>query len=137
MWNLFLTTVNKCTITIMMIMMIDVKSFLERHFSWISKRYLVLLKKLYYIQPLSCTAKLDKYYEICLVLPKEIPQTWHLWQDLLKLTSKVLTPSYDWMTWYRQQFDDINYIVIEDLNLTNSGKILVYAYKLKVLKLSP
>ena len=44
-------------------------------------------------------------------------QKGHLWQVLLKSTSKIGKPSYDWMTCYRQQSEDINYIVMEDLNL--------------------
>ena len=78
--------------------MIDAKSFLERHFSRISKINLLLWKKLYCIQPLSCTAKLDKYYGIYLVLTKEMPRKWHLLEDLPKPTSKVWKPSYDWMS---------------------------------------
>ena len=34
-----------------------------------------------------------------------------------KANLKNWTPSYDWMTWCRQQSEDINYIVMEDLNL--------------------
>ena len=45
MWNLLISTVTKCTITIMIIIMIDVESFLERHFSGISKINLLLWKK--------------------------------------------------------------------------------------------
>ena len=36
MWIIFLATVNKCTITIIIIIIINVKSFLERHFCVIS-----------------------------------------------------------------------------------------------------
>ena len=117
MWNLFISTVNKCAITIMIIIMIDVKSFLERHFRGISKINLLLWKKLYCIQPLSCAAKLDKHYGIYLVLTKEIPQKWPLCQDLLKSISKDWKPSCDWMTWCRQQSENINYIGMEDLDL--------------------
>ena len=41
------------------------------------------------------------------------------------------------MTCYRQQSEDINYIVMSDGRfepLTNSGKSLIWAYKLKALK---
>ena len=112
MWNLFISTVNKCTITIMIIIMIDVKSFLERHFNGISKINLLLWKKLYCIQPLSCAAKLDKYYGIYLVLTKGISQKWHLWQDLLKSSSKV------WIEWLDAGNNlKASFIVIEDFNL--------------------
>ena len=102
MWNLFIPTADKCTITIIIIIMIDVKRFRERHFSGISKINLLLWKKLYCIQPLSYAAKLDKYRGIYLVLTKGIPQKWHLWQELLKSISKVWKPSFDWMTLGRQ-----------------------------------
>ena len=68
------------------------------------------------MQPLSYAAKLDKYYGIYLVLTKEIPQKWYLWQDLLKSTSKVWKLSYDWMTCYRHQSESINFVGMEDLN---------------------
>ena len=113
----FLSTVKTFTITKMIIIMIDVKNFLERHFSR-SLKINLHKEKLSCIQPLPCTAKLDKYYRIYLALNKEMPQKWYLWQDLLKSTSKVWKPSYDWMTWYRQQSEGISYILIEgDLNL--------------------
>ena len=52
--------------------MIDVKNFLERHFSRSSK--INFHEEKTCIQPLPCTAKLDKYYRIDLVLTKEMPQ---------------------------------------------------------------
>ena len=79
MWNLFISTVNKCTITVMIIIMTDVKSFLERHFSRISKIDILLWKIGVLQKPFSCAAKLDNYYGIYLVLTKGIPQKWHLW----------------------------------------------------------
>ena len=63
-------------------------------------------KNLFCIQPLWCTAKLDKFLEIYLVLAKEMAQIWHLWQELLKSTSKI---------WKSEGIN--NYIVIEDKNL--------------------
>ena len=77
-------------------------------------------------------ALLDKFYVIYLVITKKTAQKWHLWQELLKSTSKITKPSYGWMTWRRSQFEDISYIVMEDF--INSGKRLTWAYKLKALK---
>ena len=48
---------------------------------------------------------------------QKMVQKWHLWQELLKSTSKIWKPSYGWMTWCRQQSEDINCIVMEYLNL--------------------
>ena len=112
----------RCAIAVMTIIMNNIKCFLKRHF-WgdfnklFLKINLLLWKKPYCIQQLRCTAKLDKFYEIYLVLTKEMAQKWHLWQELLKSSSKIWIPSYDWMAWCRQQGEDINYIVMEDLNL--------------------
>ena len=86
--------------------------------TFIKKTVLHTVLQLYCIQLLSCIAKLDKYCRIYLVLTKETRQKWHLWQDLLKSTSKVCKPSYDWMTWWRQQSEGISYILMEEyLNL--------------------
>ena len=60
---------------------------------------------------------------------------WHVWQELLKPTLKIWKSSYDWMTWFRQQSEGINFIVIQDLNLwqilaevldSPKGKNIVY-----------
>ena len=56
------------------------------------------MKKLYCTQQLGCTAKLDKFYVIYLVLTKEMAQKWHLCQELIKSKWKTWKPSYDWMT---------------------------------------
>ena len=77
----------------------------------------LLWKKLYSIQPVWYTAKLDMFYAIYLALTKEMAQKWHLWQELLKSTSKIGKPSYDQITWCRQQSEGINNTVMEDLNL--------------------
>ena len=78
----------------------------ETFFRDFNKHYLkinlLLWKKLYCIQQLWCTAKLYKFYVIYLVLTKEMAQKWHLWQELIKSTSKIWKPSYDWMTWCKQ-----------------------------------
>ena len=76
-------------------------------------------KNLVYIEPFWCTAKLDKFFTIYFVLTKEMAQIWQLWQELLK--SQIWKP--------------------EDSNgrfepLTNSGRSLTGAYKLKELKSS-
>ena len=70
-------------------------------------------KKLFCIQPLWCTAKLDRFYAINLVLTKGngSEMTFVAWATKIKLWK----PSYDWMTWCGQQSEDINYIVMEDL----------------------
>ena len=69
----FLTTVNKCKIIkIMIIITINVKSFLERHFCGFRKQTYFCEKKLYYIQLLWRTAKIDRFYGIYLVLTKEM-----------------------------------------------------------------
>ena len=112
MWNLFSSSVNKCTI---MIITINVKSFLERYFCEISinsfrkQMYFYEKKNMFCIQPLWSTAKLERFYAIYLVLTKEMAQKWDLWHELLKSTSKIWRPSYAWMTWYRQQAEGINY----------------------------
>ena len=82
-------------------------------------------KTLCCIQPLWYTAKLDQFYAIYLVIPKGMTQKWHLWQELLKSISKIWKFNYDLMTWCRQQ-------ILEPL--TNSGRSLTWAYKLKVSK---
>ena len=79
---------SQCTITIMIIIIND-KSFIERHFLW----------------DFWCTAQLDKFYAIYLVLAMEKAQVWHLWEELLKSTSKIWKPEV------------VNYIVMKDLNL--------------------
>ena len=89
------------------IIIINVKSFPERHFFvgiqlTVFENKHTFMKKLFCIQPLWCNAKLDKFYTIYSAL---MPQIWHLWQELLKPTSKMWKP------------EGINYIVIEDLNL--------------------
>ena len=98
------------------------RKFLEETFLRDSNQHflkinLLMWKKLYCIHQLWCTAKLDKLFVICLVLTKEMAQKWHLWQELKRSTSKIWKPSYDWMTLYRQHSADINFIVMEDLNL--------------------
>ena len=61
------------------IILVNVKSFLKRHF-WeeFNKQFLkinlLLQKKLYCIQQVQCTAKLDRFYAIYLVSTKEIAQ---------------------------------------------------------------
>ena len=86
----------------------------NKHFLKIN---LLLWKKLDCTQQLWCTAKLDKFYVIYLVLTKEMAQKWHLWQELIKSTWKIWIPSNDWMTWCRKHSTGINYIMIEDLNI--------------------
>ena len=67
----FLTTVSKCAIAIMIIKIMNAKSFLERHFVGFQFKYkLSLMKKLYCIQPLGCLAKLEKFNAIYLLLTK-------------------------------------------------------------------
>ena len=59
---------------------------------------------------------------------------WHLWQELIKSASKIWKPSYDCMTWCRQDSVDSDG---RFETLTNSGKVwgsLTWAYKLKALK---
>ena len=60
-------------------MIMNVKSFRKRHLCGISinifkKNKLIFMKKLYCTQQLGCTAKLDKFYVIYLVLTKEMAQ---------------------------------------------------------------
>ena len=88
----------------------------------------------------------DQIYTIYLVQTKRMAQKWHLWHQLLKSTSKNWEPSYDWMTWCRKQFEDINYICrkqfedinyigMEDLKLWQIlAELILWAYKLKALK---
>ena len=122
-----------CTIMMITITIINVKSFLKRHFWNPPKQFLkinlLLWKKaVLHTTTLRCTAKIDKFYAICLVLlTMEMAKKWYWWQELLNLTSKIWKPSYDWMIWCRQQSEDINYIVMD-------GKSLTWAYKLKALK---
>ena len=56
----------------------NVKSFLEIFFWGFSQQFskinVLLWKKLYCIQPLWCTASLDKFYTIYLVLTKKMAQ---------------------------------------------------------------
>ena len=72
---------------------INVKSFLERHFcgssihSFLKQTYFHE-KKLYCIQSLRCTAKLDKFYAIYLVLTKEMAQKGDLWPGATKINLK-------------------------------------------------
>ena len=115
MWIIFLATVNKCTITIMKI--INVKSFLERHFCGISiysfENNLTFIKKLY------CTLMHYKARQVLRDLfstNQGIAQKWHLWQELQK-NPKIWNPIYDWMTQWKKQFEGIDYIEMEDLNL--------------------
>ena len=49
-----------------------------------------------------------------------------------KVNLKNYKTSNDCMTWYRQQSEDISYIVMEDL--INSGRNFTWAYKLKAIK---
>ena len=94
----FLSTVNKCIITITVI--INVKSFLERHFFRISinsflKKTFFYEKKLFCVQPLWCTAKLDKFYVIYLVLRRNSLQwllpniAYAIWKTILKTLNYV------------------------------------------------
>ena len=74
-----MSTVNKCTVIVMIIIIINVKSFLGRHFFWdfneqFSKTNVLYEKDLLCIQPLRCTAKLDKFSAMYLVLTKEMTQ---------------------------------------------------------------
>ena len=142
-----LATLKNFTVTIIRILIINVKSFLERHFlrdlNWQFSKILLciyegtFIKKLYCIQPLWYTAKLDKFTRSIQVQTKEMAQKWRLWQELLKSTSKIGKPSHDWMTWCTQQFEGKSYVVVEDLNLlTNLGRSIFWAYKLKALKSS-
>ena len=119
-----------CTATMITIIIINVKSFLKRHFWGISitvfKINLLLWKKLHCIQQLRCTAKLDMFYTTYLVSTKEMAQKWHLLHELLQSTSKIWKPCSGWMIWCRQQPEDINYILMEDLNLWPVlGKVLL------------
>ena len=129
-----------CTIcTITMITIVNAKIFRKRHFDGdFNKQFLkislLVWKKSVLHTTILCTTKLDKFHlnVIYLVLTKEMAQKWHLWQELLKLTSKLWKPSYAWMTWCRQQSKDINYVVMEYLNL---WPILeAWACELKALK---
>ena len=62
-----------------------------------------------------CTAMLDKFCAIYLILTKEMK--WHLWQELLKLTYQIWKPSYDLMqvtiwkyTWTFDKFWQKSYL---------------------------
>ena len=100
-----------------MIIIINLKCFMGRQVWGISTKQfsninLLLWKKyMYYIQPRWCTSKLHKMYTIDLVLAKKMAQKWHFWQEVLKSTSKIWKPNYDWY-----QSEGINYIVMRDLN---------------------
>ena len=56
-------------------------------------------------------------YAIYLVLTREMAQEWHLWCELLKSTSSIWKPSYDWVTLFKKQSKGINYMVMKDLSL--------------------
>ena len=105
--KLSLSTVNKCTMVIMMTIMINIKNFLEIHFCGVSINSFRIwtFVKLFCIQPLWCTAKLVKVHVMYLVLTKEIGQIWHLWHEPRKSAPKALKPK------------GINYIMIKDLDL--------------------
>ena len=77
----------------------------------------LLWKKLFVIQPVWCTAKLDKFCAIYVVVTKEMVRIWHFWQELLKSTSKMWKPRYDWVTWWKQQREGTDYVLMENLNL--------------------
>ena len=98
----FCSTVNKCTIAIMIMVMINIKSFLEKLFlrTFENKSTFLL-----WIQPLWCTAKRNKFHAIYLVVTKEMVQIWHLCHELLNSGPKVWKP------------EGINYTMMEDLNL--------------------
>ena len=72
-----------------------------------------------------CTAKLDRFYAIYLVLTKEMSQMWHLWQELLRSTSKT------WETWRHQLHSDGRFE-----SLINSNRSLTWAYTIKSVKSS-
>ena len=147
MRNLFFTTVTKCTTIKSLITnnnynynyrhMFPGETFLQVFNKQFSKtNILSWKKKVYWIQPLWCTAKLDKFYAICFKPTEIMAQIWHLQQELLNLTSKIWKPSYDWMTWCRQQSEDISYGDGRFEPMTNSVRSLTWAYKLKALKSS-
>ena len=119
MWKLFLSRVNKCTVTIIIII-IYVKNFLNylcrdfnKHFAKIN---LLLWKKLYTISLMHCKAR-PILGDLLRTNHKEMSQKWYVWQKLLNSTSKIWKPSYDWRIWFSQQSEGINHIVIEDLNI--------------------
>ena len=108
MWNIFLSTVNKRTIAIMIIIiMINIlKVFWKNIFVGFQLKafenkgtFLFCMKQLW------CTAKLDKFHLIYLLVTTVISQIWHLCHELLKSTRKVWKP------------EGINDIVMKDLNL--------------------
>ena len=98
----FCSTVNKCTIAIMIMIMINIKSFLEKLFLRTFENKSTFL---FWIQPLWCTAKRNKFHAIYLVVTKEMVQIWHLCHELLNSGPKVWKP------------EGINYTMMEDLNL--------------------
>ena len=91
-----------------------VKSFLERHFYGISinsyRKIYFYEKNLFYMQPLWCTAKLDRFYVIYLVLTKEMAQIWHLWQELLKSIWKMWKSEDGWRMWNFDKFWQKSYL---------------------------
>ena len=104
--NLFLSTVSKCAIAIMIITMINIK-FPGKTF-FVGFQLTAFENKrtfLFWIQPLRCIAKLNKFHAIYLVVTKYRALIWHLCHELLNSGPKV------WKT------EGINYIVMEDLNL--------------------
>ena len=52
-------------------------------------------------------------YAIYLVLTREMAQEWHLWHELLKSTSNIWKPSYDWVTLFKKQSEGTNDIVMK------------------------
>ena len=88
-------------------------------------KWTFMKKNLFCIQPLWRTAKPNTFFTICLVLTKEMAHIWHLWQELLKSTSKILK------TWRHQLYSNGRFEP-----LANSARSLTWAYKLKALKSS-
>ena len=80
---------------------------------------------LYCIQPLWCTAKLDKVYAIYLILTKEMAQEWYLWQEVLNTCQKFEDLAMIWWLDAGNKLQGINYIGMEDLNLCSIKIIFV------------
>ena len=78
--------------------MVPEKTLLREFYQAFSKINVLLWKKnkkqkkLYCIQPLWCTAKLDKFHAVYLVLTKEIAQRGHLGLGGTKTNFKNLKP---------------------------------------------
>ena len=136
MWIIFLATVNKCTATIMIIIIVNVKSFLERHFSGISisifKNNLTFIKKLY------CTLMHYKARQVLLDLfntNQENSSETIFVTRATKSTSKF--ENLAMIRWLNER-NNLKALYRDGRfePLANSARSLTWAYKLKALKSS-